>query len=137
MRGLRAVRNPTHFTLSMLLCVVLTTAQVFAQTTKPEPQSGGTASSSTTAGGSGNVSDHSSETKETDAAPALSPEELRQAQLAADTKKLYQLAAELRAEVAKTSKDTLSLSVVKKADEVEKLAKSIKDRMKSQASLSK
>jgi hypothetical protein len=60
----------------------------------------------------------------------LTPEEARQAQLVADTARLLQLAEELKAEVAKSSKDTLSLSVIKKANEVEKLAKSLKERMK-------
>lgn len=58
------------------------------------------------------------------------PEEARQAQIVADTAKLYELAQELQAEVAKSNKNTLSLAVVKKATEVEKLAKSLKDRMK-------
>lgn len=60
----------------------------------------------------------------------LTPEEARQAQIVADTNRLYQLAQELQAEVAKSSKNTLSLAVVKKAAEVEKLAKSLKERMK-------
>ncbi|MDE3105293.1 MAG: hypothetical protein KGK08_08975 [Acidobacteriota bacterium] len=63
------------------------------------------------------------------ATPPLSPEEL---QLAADVKRLYELAADLRQEVAKTNKDTLSLSVIHKSEEVEKLAKSIKERMHQQ-----
>ena len=68
---------------------------------------------------------------------ARTPEELRRAQLAADTKRLYELAIELRAEVAKTNKDTLSLTVVNKTEEVEKLAKSLKTRMAAEAASSK
>lgn len=64
-----------------------------------------------------------------DAKP-MTPEEARQAQIVADTNKLYELAQELQAEVAKSNKNTLSLAVVKKAAEVEKLAKSLKERMK-------
>jgi hypothetical protein len=41
------------------------------------------------------------------------------------------LSQELKAEVAKSNKDTLSLAVVKKAAEVEKLAKSLKERMRN------
>lgn len=63
--------------------------------------------------------------------PSLSPEEQRQANLEADTEKLYQLTQELKAEVAKSNKDTLSVSVVKKAQEIERLAKSIKDRSRT------
>ena len=56
-----------------------------------------------------------------------------QDQIAADTKKLYQLALELRAEVGKTYKESLSLAVIKKAEEVEKLATSLKSRMSKEA----
>jgi len=63
---------------------------------------------------------------------AMSPEEARQAQLVADTNRLYQLAQELQAAVAKSNKNMLSLTVVRKAAEVEKLAKSLKDRMRSE-----
>ncbi|WP_157467146.1 hypothetical protein [Edaphobacter aggregans] len=62
----------------------------------------------------------------------LTPAEQRRADLLADTEKLYQLTQELKAEVAKSNKDTLSVSVVKKAQEVERLAKSIKERSKAQ-----
>ena len=61
----------------------------------------------------------------------MTPEEARQAQLVADTNKLLELSQELKAEVSKSSKDTLSLAVVKKAAEVEKLAKSLKERMRN------
>jgi type VI protein secretion system component VasF len=62
----------------------------------------------------------------------LTPAEQKRADLLADTEKLYQLTQELKAEVAKSNKDTLSISVVKKAQEVERLAKSIKERSKNQ-----
>jgi hypothetical protein len=65
-------------------------------------------------------------------APTLSPAEKRRADLLADTEKLYQLTQELKAEVARSNKDTLSVSVVKKAQEVERLAKSIKERSRGQ-----
>lgn len=54
----------------------------------------------------------------------------RQKKLAEDTTKLLALATELKEQVDKTNKDILSVDVVKKADEIEKLAKSVKDRMK-------
>jgi len=38
---------------------------------------------------------------------------------------------ETKADVDKTSKDTLSLEVVRKADQIEKLAKSAKQKMKA------
>jgi hypothetical protein len=55
----------------------------------------------------------------------------RQKHLVQDTDKLLALAKELKEEVAKSNEDTLSVNVVKKAGEIEKLAKSVKDRMRS------
>ena len=54
----------------------------------------------------------------------------RQKKLEADTAKLFALASELKDEVAKTNKDTMSVDVIKKADEIERLARSVKERMK-------
>ena len=54
----------------------------------------------------------------------------RQKKLVADTEKLLALATELKTDVAKSTKDTLSLDVVRKADEIEKLAHNVKERMK-------
>jgi hypothetical protein len=54
----------------------------------------------------------------------------RQKQLEKDTDKLLALAKELKEEVGKSNADTLSVDVVKKAGEIEKLAKSVKDRMR-------
>jgi hypothetical protein len=54
----------------------------------------------------------------------------RKRQIADDSAKLLKLAAELKAEVDKTTKDTLSLSVIRKCDEIERLAHSVKEKMK-------
>lgn len=54
----------------------------------------------------------------------------RQAQLKADTDKLLQLSKELKEYVDKTNENVLSVDVVKKADEIEKLAHSVKQKMK-------
>jgi hypothetical protein len=51
-------------------------------------------------------------------------------QLAADTAKLQDLAAELKAAMEKSTKDTLSFAVIKKAQEVEKLAHKVHDEMR-------
>ena len=56
--------------------------------------------------------------------------EERQAQLKRDTDRLLKLATELKASVDKTNQDTLSVEVVKKAEEIEKLAHSVKEKMK-------
>jgi hypothetical protein len=55
----------------------------------------------------------------------------RQADLKRDTEKLLKLATELNEHVAKTNENTLSLDVIKKAGEIEKLARSVKDKMKA------
>lgn len=68
-------------------------------------------------------------------APPASPEEIRQGAIKEDTKRLFQLSAELRAEVAKTYKESLSLTVLKKAEEIEKLAKSLKALMNRDAAV--
>lgn len=54
----------------------------------------------------------------------------RRKQIADDSATLLKMATELKAEVDKTSKDTLSLSVIKKAEAIEKLARSVKEKMK-------
>jgi len=54
----------------------------------------------------------------------------RQEDIRNDTEKLFQLATELKAAVEKSNENLLSLDVVKKADEVEKLAKRVKEKMK-------
>ena len=54
----------------------------------------------------------------------------RQQQLVRDTDKLLDLAKQLKEQVDKSNKDMLSIDVVKKAAEIEKLAKSVKERMR-------
>lgn len=54
----------------------------------------------------------------------------RQKKIVADTAQLLNLAKELNDAVSHSTKDTLSLDVVKKADEIEKLAKTIKQKMR-------
>ena len=54
----------------------------------------------------------------------------RQADLKRDTEKLLKLATELKEYVDKTNEGMLSVDVVKKAEEIEKLAHSVKDKMK-------
>lgn len=54
----------------------------------------------------------------------------RQRRLVSDTDKLLELATSLHDDVAKTDKNVLSLDVVRRAEEIEKLARSVKERMK-------
>jgi hypothetical protein len=54
----------------------------------------------------------------------------RQQDIRQETDKLFQLATELKTAVDKTNENLLSLDVVRKAEEVEKLAKKVKEKMK-------
>jgi hypothetical protein len=65
--------------------------------------------------------------KQVVATPHGTPEEQ---QLQKETTRLLQLVQELKAEVAKAGSNTLSLTAVHKADEVLKLSKDLKERMK-------
>ena len=54
----------------------------------------------------------------------------RVAAIKSDTDKLLKLSTELKAYVDKSNENVMSLDVIKKADEIEKLAKSVKDKMR-------
>jgi len=54
----------------------------------------------------------------------------RVAALKSDTDKLLKLSVELKSVVDKSDENVLSLDVIKKAEEIEKLARSVKDKMK-------
>jgi len=56
--------------------------------------------------------------------------EERQAQLKRDSDRLLKLATELKESVDKSNQNTLSIDVIKKAEEIEKLARSVKEKMK-------
>ncbi len=49
-----------------------------------------------------------------------------------DTDKLLELATELKQNVDRANENTLSLDVVRKADEIDKLAKQVREKMKGQ-----
>jgi hypothetical protein len=56
----------------------------------------------------------------------------RQEDIKKDTDQLLDLATELKEYVDKTNENIISLDVIKKAEQIEKLAKSVKDKMKGQ-----
>jgi hypothetical protein len=101
--------------------------QISAQQPLPGRQTPGTPQKP----GLGNTPDDSSPL---DAGRAEKQEKLRnddrQKRLVADTDKLLALATDLKQQVDKTDKEILSVDVIKKADEIEKLAHSVKERMK-------
>jgi hypothetical protein len=55
----------------------------------------------------------------------------RQSQLRFDTEKLVALTAELKQHVDKAGANVLSMDVIKKAQEIQKLAKSVQDKMRN------
>ena len=61
--------------------------------------------------------------------PPLSTDPVER-QLQIDTRHLLQLTEELKAELDKAGTNTLSLAALRKVDEVQKLAKELKERMK-------
>jgi hypothetical protein len=54
----------------------------------------------------------------------------REQDIKRDTEKLLELATELKQYVDRTNENIISLDVIKKADQIEKLAKSVKEKMK-------
>ncbi|MGA9565111.1 MAG: hypothetical protein WBS19_06270 [Candidatus Korobacteraceae bacterium] len=56
--------------------------------------------------------------------------EARQQEIKKDTDQLLELATELKQYVDKTNENIISLDVIKKAEQIEKLAKTVKDKMK-------
>lgn len=54
----------------------------------------------------------------------------RQSQIKRDTEKLLSLAEELKQNIDETSGNVLSVEAIKKAQEIQKLAKSVQDKMK-------
>jgi hypothetical protein len=55
----------------------------------------------------------------------------RQGDLKRDTDRLLQLATDLKLQVDKSNENILSLTVIRKAEEIEKLAHSVKEKMKA------
>jgi hypothetical protein len=65
-----------------------------------------------------------------EAAQERAVREDRHKRMVEDTARLVELSNELKADVDKAGKDQLSLAVVNKAGEIEKLAHDVKERMK-------
>lgn len=79
--------------------------------------------------GHGNEDDGNKERMDADRARMMRND--RHKRLAEDTDRLVQLSNELKAEVDKAGKDDLSLTVIRKATEIEKLAHDVREREKN------
>lgn len=126
----RRLKNPRQILWTLLLTLVAT---VIAVPMHSQSTTAGSDSEPKSAASPGLPAPQPVVAAKAEDSPALTPEQQRQARIEADTKKLYQLSAELRAEVAKTYKESLSLTVLRKAQEVETLAKSLKVLMSQEA----
>ena len=67
---------------------------------------------------------------------AAAAESERKKQIAEQSTELLNMALALKAEVDKTTKDTLSINVIRKADEIERLARNVKEKMKQSSGAS-
>jgi len=74
------------------------------------------------------IKGNDSKNKDSEAASAE-----RKRMIADDSEQLLKLATDLKSEVDKTDKDTLSISVIRKAGAIEKLAHDVKEKMKPSA----
>jgi hypothetical protein len=61
---------------------------------------------------------------------AIKRNKVRQQHIVDDTAKLLELAHQLKDDVNKNAKDTSSAAVAKRAEEIEKLAKDVKEKMR-------
>jgi hypothetical protein len=104
--------------------VTLANAQQNPPITRPVPTSPGQAPLS------GDESDGDAMTRRAMEQQAIKRNSQRQQDIVNDTAKLLDLAQQLKDEVDKSRKDQMSVSVIKKAEEIEKLAKAVKEKMK-------
>jgi hypothetical protein len=104
--------------------VTLANAQQNPPITRPAPTSPGQAPLS------GDESNGDAMTRRAMEQQAIKRNTQRQQDIVNDTAKLLDLAQQLKDEVDKSRKDQMSVSVIKKAEEIEKLAKAVKEKMK-------
>lgn len=106
----------------VLLFLVLMTASPFAlgQTPRYPP--------SVTQGPGGNVPNTSGDDVQKQQAQAANLQ--RQVEIRRDTEKMLQLTSELKDYLEKTGQGVVSMDAIKKAEQIEKLAHSVKSKMK-------
>jgi hypothetical protein len=122
------------FALLLLVAVTLATSASMAQSSAsgglgsavPGARSGALDSSAVGQRGTDQA------TAEMERRQARQQNEQRYADLKRDADRLLQLATELKLQVDKAGEHTLSLEAIRKADEIEKLARSVRAKMKAQ-----
>jgi hypothetical protein len=113
---------PFELRLGCLALVFAVGFACIAQDARPSP----TSASTGTAQAAGSKPQNAKDDKQQ---AAVAGEGARKKQIADESTQLLTMALDLKAEVDKTTKDTLSINVIKKADQIEKLAKSVKEKM--------
>ena len=96
----------------------------------PQPGPPGSQSPSSRGNPGGRQDDPNPMSKQVEEKQAKARDNDRQKRLVADSEKLLALATELHEDVLKTDKNILSMDVVRKAAEMEKLSRDLKERMK-------
>lgn len=110
----------------MLVCIAVVCAAAVTCTAQNGPVSKNNTLAATPVQNSGANAKESKQEK----APISPAETDRKKQIADESSQLLSMALALKAEVDKTTKDTLSLNVIRKADEIERLARTVKEKMK-------
>lgn len=116
-------------TANAMLMFLVAVVGVIAQDRQPAatPAQTGSALQANTSPTKPGASKPAKQTKEEKAAAA---ENLRKHQIADESTQLLAMAIALKKEVDKTNKDMLSVNVIRKADEIEKLAHTVKEKIK-------
>jgi hypothetical protein len=116
---------------SMVLAIALASLAVHAQEQSPTaPMSPPHMGTDASGFGNNNTNPHDSEQTRMMREMSRDRNELRQKAIVAESTQLLDLAKQLKDAVDKSSKDQLSLEVVNTATEIEKLAKSVKEKMR-------
>jgi hypothetical protein len=99
-------------------------AQVAAQAPAADVQAGATEAPAPSANGENPPA--ATAASATKPSSSISPQEQRKQEVANECANLLKMATDLKAEVNKTTKDELSINVVRKADEIEQLARKVR-----------
>jgi hypothetical protein len=142
MRGER-VHSPTPFSVgaSRLACAIVfaSACACVAQESQPaatQTDRPATAVQAPTAASDDSKQQTTNPSKLTKQQKAAAADIERKKQIADESTQLLSMALALKAEVDKTTKDTLSINVIRKADEIEKLARTVKEKMKQSSGAS-
>jgi nitric oxide reductase activation protein len=120
--GIEGSVRPTICSLALFLCSLSISALTQTRAEPPPVPHSGDLGAAPASG------DEATERIARDMAKKANQE--RAAAVKSDTEKLLKLAVELKASVDKSNENVLSVDVIKKAEEIEKLAHSVKDKMK-------